>query len=98
LNLENSALLDYITSASIFTWARTIASHQQATSGRNWADLFAYEHSGTYNNQWMIMDHSKFYPGMAPLDNFLTILEEIPGFNHIEDATAHLKVSVSITL
>jgi hypothetical protein len=41
----------------------------------------------------MIMDYSKFYPGMPPLENFLTIIEEIPGFTRIEDVTKLLNVS-----
>ena len=52
-----------------------------ATDGLTWAELFSYERSGTYNNEWQVIDLEKFTPGTKPTEGsgLLTILEEIPG-------------------
>ena len=44
--------------------------------------------SGTYNNQWMLVDYKLFKPGMEKLKKgLLWILEQIPGQTHAEDMT-----------
>ncbi|XP_003746012.1 putative phospholipase B-like 2 [Galendromus occidentalis] len=60
-------------------WLRTIVANRLASTGQEWADLFKREGSGTYNNQWMIVDYKKFTPGKPIRPGTLTVLEEIPG-------------------
>jgi hypothetical protein len=58
-----------------------------AVDGNSWAELFSLQHSGTYTNQWMILDVTKYEPGLQPKEFFFTVLEEIPGLIVYEDQT-----------
>ncbi|RYY88285.1 hypothetical protein EON63_02715 [archaeon] len=39
-----------------------------------------------------VLDLKKFTPGSLPQANFLTVLEEVPGFIHAQDMTEKLLV------
>jgi hypothetical protein len=78
---------------SFVLFLRASISNQLAHSGKSWANIFTMHHSGTYANQWMILDYSKFTSGSAPKPHFLTVLEEVPGYIHFEDMTQKLIVS-----
>ena len=71
---------------------RTRICNQLATSGAQWADLFSIHASGTYANQWMVIDFQRFVPGITPVasSGVLTVLEELPGHTHWEDMTHYL--------
>lgn len=43
--------------------------------------------SGTYQNQWQVVDKQRFVPGMQPDAGFLWIAEQIPGYIHSADIT-----------
>ena len=43
--------------------------------------------SGTYNNQWMVVDYKKLEMEEIPTEGVLTVLEQIPGSVTIEDQT-----------
>ena len=79
--INNKKLYNDLTPKSVLCWIRTIVANTLAMDGNTWAELFSYEHSGTYNNEWQIVDLEKFTPGTKPKEGtgLLTILEEIPG-------------------
>ncbi len=50
-----------------------------ANSGKEWYEIFAKYNSGTYNNQYMIVDYKLFKPFNALQANTLWIVEQMPG-------------------
>ena len=51
-----------------------------ASSGKHWTELFSRENSGTYNNQWMVLDATKVHIGAPlPSTDVLWIAEQVPG-------------------
>ncbi|XP_072839771.2 putative phospholipase B-like 2 [Pogona vitticeps] len=73
---------------SVLEWLRNIVANRLATSGAEWAVIFQKYNSGTYNNQWMIVDYKAFIPGKASLqEGVLTVLEQIPGMILADDKT-----------
>ncbi|KAJ7423706.1 putative phospholipase B-like 2 [Willisornis vidua] len=65
---------------SVLEWLRNIVANRLARSGSEWATVFQRFNSGTYNNQWMVVDYNAFVPGRAsPSPGMLTVLEQIPG-------------------
>ncbi|XP_057267237.1 putative phospholipase B-like 2 [Pezoporus wallicus] len=73
---------------SVLEWLRNIVANRLARSGAEWAAVFRRFNSGTYNNQWMVVDYNAFTPGRASLpQGVLTVLEQIPGLVVVADRT-----------
>ena len=68
-----------------------MVANRLATTGQEWCQYFAQNNSGTYNNEWMIVDYKLFEPGKELVDNTLWVLEQLPGEIHSEDMTDVLK-------
>ena len=45
---------------SVLSWMRGMAANWLARSPEEWARYFSMHNSGTYNSQWMILDHRKY--------------------------------------
>ncbi|KAK8808636.1 hypothetical protein WA158_008537 [Blastocystis sp. Blastoise] len=55
-----------------------------------WIDLYKQYNSGTYNNQWMVIDYKNIKEGEPlPKDTFW-LLEQIPGYTEQADLTEYL--------
>ncbi|KAM6155757.1 putative phospholipase B-like 2 [Rhynchocyon petersi] len=89
---NNPSLWKYVQpKGSVLEWVRNIVANRLASSGATWADIFKKFNSGTYNNQWMIVDYKAFVPGEpSPGSKVLTILEQIPGMVVVADRTQEL--------
>jgi len=72
-------------------WYRVIVATQLASSGEEWSNFFSMYNSGTYNNQWIIVDNKLFTPEAPLLPGTLWIAEQIPGFVVSADQTAVLQ-------
>ncbi|KAL6068912.1 Phospholipase B-like [Balamuthia mandrillaris] len=76
---------------SVLCWMRVMVANLLARNGTEWTDIFALHNSGTYNNQWMIVDYNLFakvqQQQSSLLPNTLRILEQIPGKTVSSDVT-----------
>ncbi|XP_030316191.1 putative phospholipase B-like 2 isoform X1 [Calypte anna] len=86
---NNPALWKYVDPrGSVLEWLRNIVANRLARSGAEWATIFRQFNSGTYNNQWMVVDYNVFTPGrVSPPQGLLTVLEQIPGLVVVADRT-----------
>ncbi|NXT67128.1 PLBLB protein, partial [Chaetops frenatus] len=86
---NNPALWKYLDPrGSVLEWLRNIVANRLARSGPEWATVFRRYNSGTYNNQWMVVDYNAFTPGRASaVPGVLTVLEQIPGLVVVADQT-----------
>ncbi|XP_050733452.1 putative phospholipase B-like 2 [Eriocheir sinensis] len=76
----NPALWKNVTATGeLQEWIRTIVANRVAADGKSWSDFFSMHNSGTYNNQWMVVDYKLFKPGKAIRPNTLWVLEQLPG-------------------
>eukprot|EP00823_Brevimastigomonas_motovehiculus_P004443 TRINITY_DN2946_c0_g1_i1.p1 TRINITY_DN2946_c0_g1~~TRINITY_DN2946_c0_g1_i1.p1 ORF type:complete len:565 (-),score=95.56 TRINITY_DN2946_c0_g1_i1:100-1794(-) len=93
-NIFNSSVYDLIAQTNgigvLSNWVRNIVANNLATNGQQWSSLFTRLNSGTYPNQWMIVDLKLFQKGKPATAGFFTVVEEMPGFSHTEDLTATL--------
>lgn len=89
---NNHTLWRELTSQALFDWVRNMLANRLAASGAEWAQWFAKYNSGTYNNEFMIVDYNKFVPHAPLQPGLLTVLEQMPGENNVvwEDLTTWL--------
>lgn len=83
----NDALYDLITPRSLLTWQRIPMTNSLARNGQEWTTIYARYNSGTYNNQYMVVDMKQFVPGEGAKPGFLWIIEQIPGMAPAADVT-----------
>ncbi|CAN7988693.1 unnamed protein product, partial [Ixodes pacificus] len=73
------------------TWVRGMVATRLAVTGPQWVDYFGKLNSGTYNNQWMVLDYKLFTPGSAIGKNTLWILEQMPNITKAKDVSEYLQ-------
>ncbi|KAL3093171.1 hypothetical protein niasHT_022621 [Heterodera trifolii] len=73
-------------------WLRSYISNQLTSTAHDWVKIFARFNSGTYNNQWTVVDYKLFKPGQQlPQSNLIWVLEQIPGTTVSRDVTWFLR-------
>uniref|UniRef100_A0A3P9KE14 Phospholipase B-like n=1 Tax=Oryzias latipes TaxID=8090 RepID=A0A3P9KE14_ORYLA len=90
-NVFNSSLFDTVTPKSLLAWQRVRLAHSLARTGEEWAKTFSKYNSGTYNNQYMVLDRSKVKLGHSLDDGALTVVEQIPSLVEYSDQTQTLR-------
>ena len=89
----NSSSYDLITEESLLCWQRVQISNRMAKSAKDWTEIFSKYNSGTYNNQYMVLDTKEVefgkYPEIKPYS--FMIIEQMPGMVEINEVTEHLK-------
>ncbi|KAK2864932.1 hypothetical protein Q7C36_004086 [Tachysurus vachellii] len=90
-NIFNQSLYEFVTPFSLFAWQRVRLANALAHTGEEWAKIFSRFNSGTYNNQYMVVDVSKVSLGSRLDDGALTIVEQIPGLVEYSDQTEALR-------
>ncbi|EER13744.1 conserved hypothetical protein, partial [Perkinsus marinus ATCC 50983] len=76
---------------ALLAWQRVRIANHLATDGASWFELYKPHNSGTYNNQYMVIDFNKFTPGQPLNDDLLWVIESIPGLTVGEDLTRALR-------
>ncbi|KAG6442054.1 hypothetical protein O3G_MSEX002134 [Manduca sexta] len=79
----------------ILEYARAMIANRLARSGKEWVEIFRRHNSGTYNNQWYIVDYNKFTPSTSKQKGkvkpgLLWVIEQLPGYTEAADLTQHL--------
>jgi hypothetical protein len=75
---------------SVAEFMRVMVANQLGKDGQDWVETFRRYNSGTYNNQYMVVNMNLYEAGMAlnelP-DGLLWITEQLPGMAPIRDVT-----------
>ncbi|XP_008280257.1 putative phospholipase B-like 2 [Stegastes partitus] len=89
---SNPALWKFVQpKGAVMEWLRNIVANRLASTGKQWAEIFSKYNSGTYNNQWMIVDYNHFTPGKTDIkEELFVVLEQIPGLTVYTDKTEEL--------
>ena len=85
-------LYDLLTPRSLMCWMRTMVANRLTDDGKSWTEVFAKFNSGTYNNQFQILDLKLIDTTRKQiLSGALYITEQLPGSCDSEDVTDMLK-------
>jgi len=87
----NNSLWDRLMPQTLFTWQRVRIANALATSSPHWTQIYQRHNSGTYNNQWIVLDFKIFKPNEPLNGGLLWILEQIPGNCSSRDVTEILE-------
>mgnify|MGYP001137365770 FL=1 len=76
----NDSLWESVDVAGLLVFVRSTLANRLARDGQEWVDLFSQHNSGTYNNQWMIVDTNKFTPGKRQVSapGLFWVVEQTP--------------------
>jgi len=76
------------------SWHRALLANRMASTGQDWVNVFSKYNSGTYNNQWIVLDYKQFKAGAKILSpGLVTIVEQIPGALLSADVTPKVQSS-----
>jgi len=90
MNNFNEELESTIVPNVLFTWIRALTATWTATDGKDWTERFSKQNSGTYNNEYLVLDGNKFTPNQKPTTDLLWIIEQFPGIFRSQDITDQL--------
>jgi len=88
----DTKLYDLLTPKSLLTWLRSILANRLSSDSKTWTEIFARYNSGTYNNQFQILDLKLIdTENRSIASNAFWIIEQIPGKTQAADMTKVLK-------
>ncbi|CAK9038124.1 Phospholipase-B 81 (PLB) [Durusdinium trenchii] len=89
--MNHSLYDDHVKPESLLAWQRVRVASAMAHTAPEWAETFAKEASGTYSNQYMIIDFKLFEPKQPLPDDLFWVVEEVPGMVVAKDQTERLR-------
>jgi hypothetical protein len=97
----DASLYKLVTPQSLLAWHRVRTACQIAENGADWSAVIDFHNSGTYNNQYMVIDYKLFEQGKRELatgegtralkPGVLWVSEQIPGLVKYADVTQELE-------
>jgi hypothetical protein len=76
---------------TVSEFLRVMTANYLATTGAEWTHYFAKQNSGTYCNQYMIVDMKLYQPNAPIVANTLWVTEQIPGLVISQDKSDVLR-------
>ncbi|KAJ3432284.1 phospholipase b-related [Anaeramoeba flamelloides] len=84
----NADIYQYVTTESVLTTLRVTGCNRYAKSGKDWAQCIKQHNSGTYNNEWLIVDYDQWE--QSSQTDVLWVCGQMPGKLVCEDTTSSL--------
>ena len=90
--IQDLTLFDLLTPNSLMCWMRTMVANRLADDGYSWTQIFSKYNSGTYNNQFQILDLKLIDTEKRTIaPGALYIVEQLPGSCDVQEVTDLLK-------
>ena len=89
-SILNATLWEDVEVKALLAWQRVRLANFLSTTGPEWYQYFGEHNSGTYANQYMIVNTNLFEAGQALQSDLLYIIEQNPGLVVGGEATQEL--------
>lgn len=92
-NVYNYSLYNRLTPNSVLSWIRAVTANYLASTPEEWHNVMKQYNSGTYNNQWMVINMRNPFTDATNKTlraNTLVIGSQLPGFYQNQDVTGHI--------
>ena len=90
--VHNLTLFDLLTPESLMCWMRTMVANRLTDDGYSWTQVFSKYNSGTYNNQFQILDLKLIDTEKKTISpGAMYIVEQLPGSCDVQEVTDILK-------
>ena len=87
----NDSLYDLLKPETLLTWVRVMVANRLASSAEDWINIYKRENSGTYNNQFQVLDINKIDLAKGKIgEKAFMIIEQLPEFTESGDLTPYL--------
>lgn len=90
-SVYNKTLLKLVVPETLLAWQRVRVANMMAQGGKEWSQLFSMYNSGTYNNQYMVLDLKKVTLKKSIDRGALYVVEQIPTYVEYSDQTNILR-------
>nr|XP_042130131.1 phospholipase B-like 1 isoform X2 [Peromyscus maniculatus bairdii] len=90
-SVYNKTLLKFVEPETLLAWQRVRVANMMADGGKDWAEIFSKHNSGTYNNQYMVLDLKKVHIKKRLDEGTLYIVEQIPTYVEYSEQTNVLR-------
>ena len=91
-HVPDLSLFDLLTPQSLMCWMRTMVANRLTDDGYSWTQIFSKFNSGTYNNQFHILDLKLIDTSKKSISpGALYIVEQLPGSCDVQEVTDVLK-------
>ena len=92
INVHNGELYGKLDPKSLLTSHRVMAANRLAKDAKEWTEIFAQNNSGTYNNQYMVVNMKLIDTTAKKIeDGAFYIIEQMPGATSTWDVTDYLR-------
>jgi len=91
----NNSVFNWIHYDSVPYWIRINVANLVYKTQETWRDTYFRERSGTYNNQWLVVDFNNYFKyknNMTEAVDIIWMVEEFYGFTSTEDQTQALLI------
>jgi hypothetical protein len=95
LESDNSAVYDYLHYDSVPYWVRITVANLVYDTQQTWTDTYFAYRSGTYNNQWLVVDFNQYNSSKGDLTqakNIIWLVEEFYSLTSAQDVTQTLLI------
>ncbi|KJE93997.1 mannose-6-phosphate protein p76 [Capsaspora owczarzaki ATCC 30864] len=89
-SILDQTLYQKLSPQTVLCWQRVMASNALAGTPQHWTEIFARYNSGTYNNQWQVVQMGNFEQFFELPPGTFWIIEQIPGTTAAQDVTGFL--------
>ena len=91
-HVHDTKLFDLLTPESLMCWMRTMVANRLTDDGYSWTQIFSKYNSGTYNNQFHILNLKLIDTEKKTISpGAMYIVEQLPGSCDVQEVTDVLK-------